>query len=624
MKSLIPRPLPAGSILLLAFLLLTAPAAFGQLKGSLKGKVTDAKTGEALPSVNITVKGTYYGNVTNLNGEFTVTNINPGTYIVDVSLIGYKTVEYTALKLEPGETKTLDVKLEETLLSIGQEVVIIGEKPLFNLEETQSSRSISGNEIKAAAVKSVQDVVAMQTGVVQSDNEIHIRGGRTYENAYLVDGISVQDPLAGTGFGLQLSPGAIQEAEVITGGYNAEYGQATSGIVNITTKEGAKKYSGGMSYKRDHFGFNQTSPGNQNADIIDFSLSGPEPITSYLLPMLNAALPGEVSFFGTFYANITDGYTRWTENIMNGAPNGYALTTAPHLQSSLFDNSTFFSPRRGNSWSWLTKLTWKPTSVTKLSYAYSNSITIDQNTKAVQATLEFVEPTPGYQYIFQKIPDSANTFSQRYIQHSLSWTQTLSTKAFYELKLSRYTAHVRGDVNGQPFVTTDSAGNYVYLYREPKDIITYPIGYYNKDRDTIGVIPGDGFYDIGNASRWRDHSMIEYTFKGDLTNNFSEKNKFKTGVEMRFQNMQMVDVINPWFKPLGLDNDLYIVNPAQGAVYAQDNLSIKGMILNFGMRLDYWFPGKYVDRVLAMPSEQTNIAPSVRDAYFNDTYSLFG
>ncbi len=598
--------------------------ALSQQKATIKGKVVDAKSGEPLPSVNITVKGTYYGNVTNLNGEFVVAGINPGTYTVYISLIGYKAVEYTAVTVGPGETKNLDVKLEETVLSLGQEVVIVGEKPLFNLEETQSTRSLSSTEIKAAAVKSVQDVVAMQPGVVQADNEIHIRGGRTYENAYLVDGISVQDPLAGTGFGLQLSPAAIQEAEVITGGYNAEYGQATSGIVNITTKEGAKNYSGGMSYKRDHFGFNEDSRANQNSDIFDLSLSGPEPIMSYLMPALGLKLPGDFSFFGTFYSNLTDGYTRWTENIVGGAPDGYVLTPAPHLRSSLFDNSSFFSPRRGNSWSWLTKLTWKPSPVTKLAYTYSTSITVDQNTKAVQATLEYVEPTPGYQYNFQKIPDSANTFTQRYIQHALTWTQTLSPQTFYELKLSRYTAHVRGDVDGQPFVVRDSTGRFVYLYRQPQDIITFPIQYYNKGRDTIGVIPGDGFYDIGNASRWRDHSMVEYTFKGDLTHNFTEKNKFKAGAELRFQNMQMIDVLNPWFQPLGLDNDIYIVNPAQGAFYAQDNLAIKGMILNFGMRLDYWFPGKYVDRVLSMPTSQTNVAEDVRNAYFNDTYDIFG
>jgi outer membrane receptor protein involved in Fe transport len=69
----------------------------------------------------------------------------------------------------------------------------------------------------------------------------------------LIDGVSVQDPLAGTGFGLQLSSNVLEEVEVITGGYNAEYGQATSGVVNVKTKEGSyKNYSFGISYKKDN------------------------------------------------------------------------------------------------------------------------------------------------------------------------------------------------------------------------------------------------------------------------------------------------------------------------------------------------------------------------------------
>ena len=582
-------------------------------KGTIKGKVTDGKTGEALPSVNITVKGTYYGAVTDFDGAYTIANINPGTYTIEVSLLGYKAVQFTGYKVSGGQTAALNVKLEETVLSLGQEVVIIGDKPMFNIEETQTRRSITSDDIKVAAVQSVQDVVAMQTGVVQSDNEIHIRGGRTYENAYLLDGVSVQDPLAGSGFGLQLAPGSIQEVEVITGGYNAEYGQATSGIVNITTKEGATNYGGSLAYKRDHFGFNDNTRSNFNTDIIEASLSGPEPITS-TIPGLKGIIPGTLSFFGSFYANLTDGYTRWAEKLSNGAPVGYEQYVPHQLYSTLLDDNTFWTPRAANSWSWLTKLTWRPSPVFKVAYSYAESRVIDQNTQTVQATLEYVEPNPGYQYSYMHILDSANTYTQRNIQHSVTITHTLSSKTFYELRFSLYTAHVRGDANGK-FLT---------LYNEPKDIVTLPIQYYNIHRDTIGVIPGDGFYDVGDASQWRDHYLAEYTFKGDLTNNFTEKHKFKTGFEMRFQDMQMVDISSPWFKPLGLDNDIYKVKPALGALYAQDNIILKGMILNFGLRLDYWFPGKFVDSLAALENELTFMPATVKQAYENDTFNFFG
>lgn len=583
-------------------------------KGSIRGRITDKKTGEALPSANISIKGTYYGTVSDYNGNFIITNVSAGVYVVETSLLGYKSVQNTSVRVAPGETTILDVKMEETVLSLGQEIVIIGEKPLFNIEETQSRRSLTSEDIKVAAVQNIKDVISMQPGVVQADNEIHIRGGRTYENAYLIDGVSVQDQLAGSGFGLQVSPAAIQEVEVLTGGYNAEYGQATSGIVNVTLKEGAAKYSGSLEYKRDNFGFNKSSRSNFNTDIVESSLSGPEPLTSFLLPAFGIKPPGNISFFGTFYMNVTDGYTRWVENIVHGKPDGYQLRVPRQLYSSLEPDKLFLAPRRSNNWSWLTKFTWKPSATIKLSYTYTQSLTIDQNTQTVQATLERVEPNPGYQFDFQNIPDSSNTFTQRNIQHSLSFTHTLSPKAFYEIRLSRYTARVRGDANGK----------YFDAYNEPRDIVTTPVDYYNLNRDTIGVIPGDGFYDVGNPSRWRDHFLSEYTVKTDLTNHFTEKHKFKTGIEMRFQEMQMIDIIAPWFKPLGLNNDIYRVYPALGAVYAQDNITLKGMILNFGLRLDYWFPGKFVDETLKLPTDTINVSPHIQRAYFEDTFEFFG
>lgn len=599
------------SVLLGVFL---ASGLSAQTTGRIVGKVVEAKTGEGLPGANITVKGTSHGGTSDINGNFHVDQISPGAYTVEVSLLGYKLVQFTDVRVEAGKDIALRAKLEETVLTLNQDIVVVGEKPLFDIQETASRRNVDQADIQAASLQNVQSIVSMQPGVVMSDNEVHIRGGRSYENAYLLDGISVQDPMAGTGFGLQLSPSSIQEVEVITGGYNAEYGQATSGIVNITTREGAETYNGGAGYKRDHFWFNKTSRSNWNTDIYDFSVSGPEPLTKYILPALGIDVPGTVSFFGSLYANLTDGATRWVETIgADNKPNGWTVAAPGGLYSSIFHGSRW-SPRRSNSYSWLSKLTWKPSTTTKLTYAYNQSVTIDQNSQTVAATLEYVEPNPGYQYLFQNIPDSAETFTQINIQHSLSWTHTLSPQMFYEVKLSHYTAHVRGDANGKPFSS----------YREPQDVVSYPIRYYNITSDTVGVIPGDGFYDLGSPTSWRDHFLSENTFKFDLTNFFTEKNKFKTGIEMRLSDMQMVDIYKPWVKPLGYDNDIYSVHSAQGALYAQDNLTMSGMLLNFGLRLDYWAPGKYVDDIANDTSSALIIPKTLRQAYLDHTFSLFG
>lgn len=589
-------------------------------KGRIEGTVIDAKTNEGLPGANVTLKGTYYGASSNIDGLAKIQNVNPGNYTVEISLLGYKIVQLTSFKVETGETARFTAKMEETVLAIDKEIVVVGEKPLFDIEETASRRSVGREDIQAAALTKVEDIVALQAGVVFADNEIHIRGGRTHEAAVLLDGVSIQDPLAGTGFGLQVTPSSIQDVEVITGGYNAEYGQATSGVVNITTREGTERYSGSVSAKRDHFGFNKNSRANWNTDIYDASLSGPEPITAYLLPALGLELPGKVSFFGSVFAKQSDDYTRWVEVTDEyGRPAGY-IVEAPHgLYSSIFPSGggKGFSPRRNNDYSALLKFTYKPVGTTKISYTFNQSVSINQNTQTIQATLDRVEPRPGYQYLFQYIPDSANTFTQRNIQHALSWTQTLSKQMFYEVKLSMYTAHIRGDANGKDFSQ----------YTEPQDIVSYPIRYYPSPptgRDTVGVIPGDGFYDLGSPTSYRDQFAAEYTFKFDLTNYFSEQNKLKTGVEMRFQELQMVDILRPWIKPLGFDNDIYNVHPALGALYAQNSVTVQGMILNFGLRLDYWFPGKFVDDIAQNTSDTLIVSRGLREQYLNNTFSLFG
>lgn len=568
--------------------------------GNISGTVTDSKTGETLPGVNVIIKGTYYGAATDFDGKFRINNISVGTYNLTISLIGYKTVEYTGLKIEPNKTKQIDVKLEETVLTLGQDVVVVGDKPLLDVEETQSKKTISKEDLEVAVLENIKDVVSQQAGVVTSDNSIHIRGGRSYENAFLLDGVSVQDPLSGTGFGLQLSANSIEEVEVITGGYNAEFGQATSGVVNVRTREGGERYTGSVTYKRDNLG-NKDSYHVFNIDILEANLGGPEPITTYVLPAMGLKIPGEISFFTNFYGGISDGITQ-----------GYYKPTAKQLYSSTF-HGTRFAPRAENSWFWLGKITYKVSPTLKFYYSYNQSVNINQNSQSLQSNLEYVEPSPGYQYNFQQILDNANTFTHNNIYHTFGVTHTLSPKMFYELKFSTFFTNLRADANGLNW----------NQYNEPKDIVTFPIEYYNLNRDTIGVIPGDGFWNVGNPYTWRDHFVQEYSIRGDLTNFFDEKNKFKAGFSAQFQEMQVIDIYKPWVGELGLNNDIYQVYPMVGAFYAQDNINFSGMILNFGLRFDYWFPGKYVDDAIENPAVVT-IPDQIRQAYKDDTFGWFG
>lgn len=595
--------------LLLGCLVLFSGLVYASGKGTIKGRVRDARTGEGLPVVNVKVKGSYYGAATNFNGEFAIKEVNPGTYTIEFSLLGYSVVQRTDVRIEAEKEITLNQDLQETVLTLGQEIIVVGERPLVDLEETSSKHSVTSEDFKAMAVVTANDVVSQQVGVVMTDNEIHIRGGRANENAYLLDGVSIQDPLAGTGFGLQVSTEAIQEIQIITGGSNAEFGQATSGVVNVSLKEGTQSYHGSLSYKRDHIGQGEGFFHNFNQDVAEMTLSGPEPITSFLFPLVGVSNFGALTFFVNAYGGFSDGFMG---------------KQAKQLNSSIF-YGTRFAPRQENNLFLLAKLTWKINPTFRISYSYNHSVAINQNSQSLQTNLEYVESSPGYQYEFQNILDGANTYTHDNQLHSINLMHTVSTSLFYELKFSRYFVHLRADANGLDF-------NH---YQEPKDILAFPLTYYPDTwalGDTVGVIPGDGLWDIGNGFTWHDHYVIENTLKFDVTNVFNEKNALKAGFDITFQEMQNIDISQPWIGGLdstrdiyhvGLNNDIYTVYPAFGAIYVQENITYGGMIMNVGLRFDYWAPGQYVDDAVNNPQVVT-IPQQIRDSYRENTYSFFG
>jgi outer membrane receptor protein involved in Fe transport len=598
-------------ILLILLMLISASVTFAQNPtGSLYGIVKDS-AGGPIEGVTLKIKGSYFGAVTDLDGKYNIENLPDGSYTMQVAYIGFKTVEYTDVKIKEGEKKEMNIQLRITSFSVDQEIVVVGDRPLLDIEQTSSSHILSSEDLSKTIVTDIKDIVTQQSGIVQDNNEIFIRGGRSYENAFLLDGVSVQDPLSGTGFGLQLSANSLEEVEVITGGYNAEFGQATSGVINARTKEGRwSEYNFYLSYARDNLGSHKNDGTSFNTDIVEFNLGGPEPISKYLFKLLKIKSPGEITFFGNFFMGLSDGF--YVNRLKSDGTFTGSNGLAKQLYSSTF-GGTRFAPRQDNNWYWLGKLTWKFTPQAKLSYSFNQSVSINQSSTSLQNNLEYVEPSPGYQYNFQDLLDNANTYTSQSMFHTLTWTQTTSPKSYYEVKLSRFYTNLRVDANGTPW----------NQYKEPLDLVKPPFQYYYIDSTHTGIIPGNGFYDVGDPYTWHDHYVIEYSAKANYTHNFTPKSKLKAGLETSFQEMQLIDIYQPWIQPMGLNNDVYNVKPSFGAAYVQHSLQYKGMILNYGLRFDYWFPGKMVDDAVNNPAVVT-IPDELRKKYEDDTYVLFG
>jgi len=559
-------------------------------QGSLiRGRVTDKKTGEVLPGVNILVMGTYKGAISGVDGAFEIRGLAPGDYDLKASLLGYTVQMRTGLHVEANNTTAANFTLEPTVLALGQTVEIIGQKPLFETDITASQQHLSSDEIKQKVVESVNDLVGEQLGVVVQDNKIYIRGGRADESLYIIDGQSVKDPLSGYSNTLYVSASAIQELKVITGGFDAEYGQAMSGVVDIETREGQDRYAGGLSVKSDNW-LKSVVPGF-NTDIYQFNLGGPEPISQSLLKSIGIRIPGQMTFFLNGYGNLSDSY-------LPGA-------------SKLYPSKSYYqglAPREENDWHAMGKLAWVIKPGKKLIFSYDRSLNINQGYFMAVAT-----DTRGYPYEYQKILDHYNTLTKESILTTAQWVHTLSNRTFYKLSLSRFFTSLHSAVQNKPWTE----------YREHLDL--EPVYYIPDTNGNIQTRFGDGFWDTGDAENWYDYYSDNWSFKADLTTQPNDKHSIKAGMEARYTEMQVVDINAPWFGETGLgrNHDYFRVYPNDGAFFLQDRITYDGMIVNIGMRYDYWFPGKYVDDAIADP-ETVTIPDAARDKYRRETFKIFG
>lgn len=244
---------------------------FGGTTGKLVGTLTDADSGEPLIGANIFLTGTTLGAASNENGNYVILNIPPGTYEVRYSFIGYETVVVEDVRIIVDQTTTIDIRMRTGSLLL-DEVVVTAESPLIQRDLTSTISVIRREDIESLPVARFTDLLALQAGVVGSGSRLHIRGGRSNEVAFLIDGMLVKDPLLG-GLATQINNDAIQEMSLLSGTFNAEYGNAMSGIVNIVTRDGLDQFHGRIEARSSEFGIERYSQFGQKR--FNGNLSGP-------------------------------------------------------------------------------------------------------------------------------------------------------------------------------------------------------------------------------------------------------------------------------------------------------------------------------------------------------------
>jgi outer membrane receptor protein involved in Fe transport len=559
--------------LFLFFLLLLNLNLIAGITGKVAGKVIDAETGEPLIGINVLIEGTGLGAATNVDGNYVINNVEPGTYTLIFSGVGYQKQIITNVKVSSDFTTRIDVKLLPEAIGL-ETIVIEAKRPMVRKDLTSSHTVIDNTQIEALPVESIDQLLALQAGITKgAGGELHIRGGRTTEIAYNVNGVSSVNPYD-YGRTVQISTNAIQELSVVSGTFNAEYGNALSGVVNAITKEGTSKYVGSISYytgdfissKKNVF-MNIESISPFNNQVLEGTFGGPLPFTKNLTFFVSGRFNDDKGyFFGKRQHTIYDSVYRNPNN-----PND--------IKISITGDNALVPMNPSKDLNLTAKFTFKPLSTLKINYdvVFSNS-----NYK-------------NYNHELKYNPDANYNRYEWGLINSLEIRQTIGSNTFYSLK-----------------------GAYNFY-----DFKRYLFPLLNEEGKEVDFKPGMDLTNLKADPRYqpshKNFKLTPYTFlsggtlnehfyqrsnsmeiKFDLTSQLSTEHEVKLGLRAKYDilNYQYFTILrdtlnyrNPTIPPVNsLYHDLYRREPVQFSGYIQDKMEFTKMIVNAGLRFDYLNP----------------------------------
>ena len=571
-----------SKILLVSMCVNLTSFGLSQTTGKLAGTIVDKQSKNPLPGANIILEKTSYGAATDEGGQFHIINIPPGMYSVSIMMIGYKTVKVNDVRISINRSVSLDIEMETTVIE-GEVVTVEVARLAQKKDQTSTIKNISGDEISALPVENIGAVINMQAGVVQG----HFRGGRYGEVTYLIDGVQVDETFGGSNATVDIQPEAVQDLEVITGTFNAEYGRAMSGVVNVVTKDGGPTFEGSISSGASYY---QTS----NTDIF-IGLS----------PDLNRSKDLKFSLGGPILGNKITFFTNLRSQNINGHLNAYRIFNVDDINLFwLDDSSQWFSTRSGDS-SYVPMNTSKNLSVLgKLSFNVFKGIRFS-------ALYSYSDDSWfGYDHSFKYSPDGRAGSYKNTHYTALLLNHMITPKLFYELKLS-------------------SVDNYygVYLYQDPLDT--------NYIHDFHLNNYGSGFFTGGQQKDHTERTMIDETYKFDLTWQANHSHSFKLGIlsiahdidnkwrqiRNKFEGQDVEDplIYEPEvFGDSTVYADIYKVKPQEAAVYFQDKMEFEEMVINFGVRYDYFDPASVYPSDRRNPANQLLFYGSSGDGIWNE------
>lgn len=355
--------------------------------GKIAGVVKDAATGEPIPGCNVLIVGTQTGAASDISGQYFIINVTPGKYSVRASMVGYRTYLIDNVQVRADLTTQIDFKMEVASVQIEGDIVVTAERPLVQLDETSKQATVTFDDIMNMPINSITDILTTKAGfTVDANGDLHVRGGRTDEISYMVDGVKMEDPLYRESNN-NFNKDAINEMVIISGTFNAEYGDAMSGIVNITTQDGGRDFKGRVEYTTPTLEESKYRKTNAFSGVSDELVYNERsvmdeawlPIPGQLRASLSGPIIPDLTFFISGYTLNKDSYL---PHGYNTSVDGFGKLTFLATPTIKFSLSTQFTntKQQGYSHAWKYRSESQAHTTTKMNRQIFNlTHTVDKN-----------------------------------------------------------------------------------------------------------------------------------------------------------------------------------------------------------------------------------------------------
>jgi outer membrane receptor protein involved in Fe transport len=572
--------------------------------GKISGKVTDSETGEPIPGINIIIDGTTQGAASDIDGIFIINNILPGSYTVIASGVGYQKKRFIDVKVRADFTTQLDFEIGSESITT-DEVVVQAKAEMVRKDLTSSHTSIDSETIESLPVESVTQLLTLQAGITQgADGSIHIRGGRDYDTQYSINGVSIVNPYNNSRT-VSIATNAIKELSVVSGTFNAEYGNALSGIVNTVTKEGGSDLTGSFSVNtgdyvstRDDVFTNIDEMDPLNNFVSEMTLSGPIPYTGNVMSFF---ISGRYAKDKGYLYGIRQHTIYDSTSVNRFNPNDITISARGDGEEVAMNT--------GESISTTSKLTIRPTSTFKINFdvLYSAS-----------------EYKP-YVHSLKYNPDAVNDRYSWGLLTLMEIRHALSNRTFYTFRAS----YNVDDTKRYLFPLLDANGNEADFYAGKSLDGLNPDPRYqpeHKSRSTGAPISfrSGGTFESGYQSHFYQRTKI-YGAKFDLTSQVSNQHEIKFGGQWRYYdiNTHSFDIVRDTtnfttptiFPESTTRNNRYTKNPFEFSFYLQDKMEFDKLIVNVGLRYDFFnSQSRYSTNVFYPTPNVPFVPPSINRA----------